>query len=130
MESKRRRDDIIVIVTVITVAVAAIAGSRYAWFRLFFSWPSGGTWSNTIAWLEDDAIALLAIWYFRGHLRPHITAWWHDLNKHHAEALRNHVSSEIEALEMRLRSEMASHHAKIADIVRNSNSGADGSAHD
>ena len=129
MKSKQHRDDAIAILVVGIIIALAFAGSRYSWFRLFFAWPGGGTWSNTIAWLEDDAIALFAVWYFRQHLIPRASSLWRTLNKHHTETIHNHVTSEINALATRWRRELSAHHDKIVEVVRN-NASADGSACD
>jgi hypothetical protein len=85
-----------------TVAGGGYLGSRFATFRYFFAFPSGGTWANTVASVEWTLIVLFAVWYFRGSLGPRISAWWdsHHGDKHelrHGDT-RKHISDEMVSL--------------------------------
>lgn len=119
--SRQHRDDVIVIIVIFVVSGLAFLGSRYHSFRVFFAWPNGGTWSNTIAWLEDDALALFAVWYFRNNVGKRIARWWSQHRAEHMtkhiEEMQTHVSSEISQLVTWLRSELDDHHGKIISAV-------------
>lgn len=135
MKAKEHRDDIIALVVVTAAVGMGFLGSRFHAFRLFFAWPDGGTWSNTIAWLEDDALALFAVWYFRNHVGRRLAGWWNvfraDHMTGHVEEMKSHVSSEISDLTSWLRSELDAHHDKIITAVDDRISGvnyASGSA--
>jgi hypothetical protein len=56
-------------------------------FRLFFAWPGGGTWPNTIAWLEDAAIASAVLWFTRNKAGPRLARWWHSYQAEHLQAM-------------------------------------------
>lgn len=86
----RRRDHLLALALVAAVIIGSVIGSRFPTFRLFFGWPDGGTWSNTIAWLESLALAGFAIWYFRDHVGKSLAAWWHH---HHGP----HVQHQLDA---------------------------------
>jgi len=105
--ARARRDDLIAFAVVVAVALLSLIGSRFATFRLYFAWPEGGTWSNTIATYEDLGLGAFIVWYFRDHVGTRLLAWW---NKHHEkhmdkrdERMRRHVSQELVSLEQRLR---------------------------
>lgn len=88
--TRKHRDDLLALALVLAAAVLCYLGSRYPTFRLFFAWPNGGTWSNTLAWLEDGGTALFVLWYFRDHVGKRLAAWWH---LHHAPHLRSEVAT-------------------------------------
>jgi len=105
--ARSRRDDLIALGAVAAVVLLSLLGSRFAAFRLFFAWPNGGTWSNTIAAVEWTLLVAFGIWYLRDHVGTRLLAWW---NKHHQphmdkrdERMRRHVSQELVSLEQRLR---------------------------
>ncbi|HUN38422.1 MAG TPA: hypothetical protein VMU95_41055 [Trebonia sp.] len=104
--ARARRDDLIALTVALVVAALSLLGSRFATFRLYFAWPEGGTWSNTIATYEDLALGGFVVWYFRDSVGKRLLAWW---NKHHGphmdrrdERMRRHVSTELVSLEQRL----------------------------
>lgn len=101
-----RRDDAIALGTIATVTGLSWLGSRFSTFRLFFAWPSGGTWSNTVAAFEWLLIVGFFGWYLRDSLFPRLTLYLHRHWKPHAEQshedTRRHTSSELISLERRL----------------------------
>jgi hypothetical protein len=121
---RQARDDLVAAAVIALAVIGSIIGSRFYTFRLFFSWPAGGTWSNTLAWLEDAALAFFAVWYFRDHVGKHLAAWWRNHNVKHvdeaAAKMREHVSGEISAMEDRLRAAMLDQHKKIMRAVNDS----------
>jgi hypothetical protein len=144
VKTKRHRDDIIALSVIAIAVTATIIGNHFSSFRYFFAWPSGGTWSNTIAWLEDDIIALFAFWYFRRSLGPRIAKWWHSHNDEHINArftdqtseIHDHIIREIAQLERRVHGLLADQDDRIVTAVDEKmahhfgNGSADGSAHD
>jgi len=91
--------------------VAAVAGgfalgSRFAVFRVFFAWPNGGTWANTVAAVEDGSLGAFFLWYLRDVLGPSLARWWArhagDHHETHHDTTRKHVSDELLSLERRL----------------------------
>ncbi len=88
-------------------ALLSWLGSGFPTFRSFFAWPAGGTWSNTLAWLEDLGIAASVAWYFRDHVGRSLAAWWH---RHHAP----HLQAQLDA-----------HHDRIAELIGRRPDGAD-----
>ncbi len=90
-----RREKLLAAVIPAAVAVMVALLWRYPTFRLFFAWPSGGTWSNMIASLEWVGIGAFAVWLFRDKIGPRLAGWWHE---HHGE----HVRAELAAMEQRL----------------------------
>lgn len=117
-------------------ACLAIAGglwlSENPTFKLFFAWPNGGTWSNTIAWLEDAFFAALFMFIFRDNLGKRIAGWW---TRHTSPHLEEKLKTQLdEHLNGQLQVKLAEHHdqiqaklddhkEQIAQIVRNGGGG-------
>jgi hypothetical protein len=90
----RRR---LAIAAVIAAVIAGLAawGAQFATFRLFFSWPQGGTWSNAIEQAEGALVIVLGGWVGRDHVGRKLAAWWAKHHGPHAiaqhkQALREH----------------------------------------
>lgn len=80
-------------------------------FKLFFAWPNGGTWSNTIAWLEDAFFAALFMFVFRDHLGRRMARWW---ERHHGPHLEAKLKTQLdEHLNGQLQVKLAEHHDQI-----------------
>jgi hypothetical protein len=103
---KSRRDDAIALGTVSVVAAGYALGYRFYTFRLFFGWPNGGTWSNTIAAGEWVFLVAFFGWYMRDRLVPRLAVVVHRHWKPHADQshddTRRHVSNELISLESRI----------------------------
>lgn len=91
----RWRDHFIALGAVAAVAALSAALWQSPTFRLFFGWPNGGTWSNTIAWLEALALAGFASWYLRDHIGRGLVGW---LGKHHKPHLQDQLAEHHEQL--------------------------------
>lgn len=117
----------IALVFIILISCVIYLGSRFATFRLFFAWPQGGTWSNTIAWLEDAALGGFFIWYFRDKVGQRLARWWHQHRAEHMNdhmsAVRAHVTSELTSFETRVHALLADHHDKIIMAVNGNGNG-------
>ena len=93
-----RRRILIALAVLAAVAAGCAWGSRFPTFRLFFSWPQGGTWSNAIEQAEGAAVIALIGFLGRDHIGRKLAAWW-DLHhgehavKRHRQALREHEES-------------------------------------
>lgn len=118
---QHHRDDVVALAIVALVVGLAFFGSRFHAFRVFFAWPDGGTWSNTVAWIEDGLIAVFVTWYFRNNVGRRLARWW---NEHridhvagHIQDLHDHVTDEMFQLVTWLRSELDDHHGKIITAV-------------
>lgn len=92
----------VIVLTVLAAAVAlSVWASRFPTFRLFFSWPQGGTWSNAIEQAEGAAVITLIGWAARDQIGRKLAAWW-DVHhgphavKRHRQALREHEASKRE----------------------------------
>lgn len=66
--------------------------------RLFFAWPTGGTWSNVVAAVECGVPAAVAAWVGRHRIGRALARWWRS---HHD--VHGHITAEIEAAEARLK---------------------------
>lgn len=75
-------------------------------FRIFFGWPNGGTWANTIAAVEDGLAFSFVLWYYRDHVGPALVGWFAKHHRPHSEAhhedTRAHTTNELLSLEQRL----------------------------
>jgi hypothetical protein len=133
-DKRRYRDDAIALGVVALIGVLSWLGSRYSTFRWFFAWPMGGTWANTLAWLEDDAIALFVAWYFRDHVGRRLTGWWHQHRQgqmdSHMSAVRSHVNDELTAFEGRVCELLRSHREEILGAVNGNVTSSAGNEHD
>ena len=99
----------------LTAAIAcALWLSGNPTFRLFFAWPNGGTWSNTIAWLEDAFFGALFMFIFRDRVGKRLAAWWHRHTTPHLEAKLAEHRDEIQA-------QLDDHKAHIERVVREGN---------
>jgi hypothetical protein len=103
------------IATGVVILAAMIAWLwNFATFRLFFAWPDGGTWSNTIAWLEDAAISSLVVWAFRNHVGRRLAKWWDELTDPHLQTrLDDHKEKVVEAVTVKL----DEHHEQIIQTI-------------
>lgn len=106
----RLKTTLMVLATVIAIACALWLSGNPT-FRLFFAWPNGGTWSNTIAWLEDAFFGALFMFIFRDHLGRRIARWWtHHSGPHLEERLKTQLD---EHLNGQLQAKLAEHHDQI-----------------
>jgi hypothetical protein len=123
MKLRQHRDDLIVAIIIIAAAAGCVVGSRYATFRLFFAWPEGGTWSNTLAWLEDAAIAVLVTWYFRDHVGKRLSVWWHHHQETHMNdrdaVMRQHITDEVAGMEQRMSKLLHERHESAQPVMKN-----------
>lgn len=127
---KPRRDDLIAIGVVGLAAGVYALGDQSSTFRMFFHWPTGGTWSNFVADVISGTIGVFMLWYFRDRIGPLLAAWW---GKHqpsqidgHMENVRAHVTSELVSFEGRMRALMDEHHERILGSINGSgNAGGD-----
>lgn len=126
---KRRHEHALAVLVAVAVAVTGVVGSQFYTFRLFFSWPSGGTWANTVASIEDGALFAFSVWYARDVVGRHLARWWASHHQPHraahTEEIRAHLSSELVSFEERIRSELAAHHDRILGSI-NGNGSAGG----
>jgi len=103
---RNRRDHLIAAGVLAAVAVVCALLSSNAVFRIFFGWPDGGTWSNTIAAIEDGLAFSFCMWYWRDHVGPPLIGWFARHHQPHADAhhqaTRDHTASELLSLEQRL----------------------------
>lgn len=127
----RKHEHLLAMLMCLVVAILSFVGATTSGtFRLFFSWPNGGTWSNTIAWIEDGLVAAFFVWYLRDHVGRGLAAWWHGHQVPHLDArldsVREHVSNELLQFEQRIGVRLAAHHDRVVKSVRDGEAGGDG----
>lgn len=100
----------------VTACVLWLSGNPT--FKLFFAWPEGGTWSNTIAWLEDAFFGALFMFFFRDHVGKRLAAWWHRHTTPHLEAKLETKLAEHRDL---IQAQLDEHKAHIEQVIKNGN---------
>jgi len=99
----RRHEHLLAALAVACAVAAYVVGEQFYTFRLFFSWPDGGTWSNTIAWIEAILLAAFSTWYLRDHVGRSLAAWWNKhYGPHHQARLDAHHDRIVASVEERL----------------------------
>jgi hypothetical protein len=130
---KRLKEDLIAAALIATVIILFVFYRHKYTFRLLFDWPTGGTWSSVIAWLESDGIILFLFWYFRERIGARWARWWREHQSPHTDSriaeIRAHVTSELSAFEEKTQALLAEHHDRILGAV-NGNGNSNGNEHE
>jgi hypothetical protein len=117
-----RLRNLIFVASVIAVITVVVWLGDNPTFRLFFAWPDGGTWSNTIAWLEDAFVASFFLWFFRDHIGKRLATWW---QKHHAP----HLQAQLDAHHDKMQTQLDEHRDKISRLLQDGST-VNGDDHD
>jgi hypothetical protein len=89
------RKVVIILAADAVFVVLTVWALRFPTWRLFFGWPTGGTWSNAIEQVAAAALIGSHGWLARDHIGRKLAAWWakhhgpHAIEQH-KQALREH----------------------------------------
>jgi len=110
----RKQEHLLALALIMAVAGTAVIGSRFQTFRLFFEWPTGGTWANTIDWLLCLGLAWFSGWWMRDLLGRGLVGWLH---RHHAprlhEVLDEHYRNRLEGDLAAIRAALLALHRRL-----------------